>query len=206
MNKRAFSLIELLVVIAIIAIIAAIAIPSYSKYKIRATFGSYESIIYGAQQSLKSLIRYASSNSPSGNLLPLASNGALYRSTVGWPASWGNNPTSAANYAIPPYLAKIFSGGQYDGDGITCPNLAPQIFFSNFQGDYYSNNANPLLGVSFWVLLDKKGIWHTGCDFYDANGTFGASNPNIIPWCTYTSNPGTTPTLDNQYYTLSGCP
>lgn len=53
LNKKGFTLIELIVVIAILAILAAIAIPAYSNYKERAGVGADKAtckVIYDAAQ------------------------------------------------------------------------------------------------------------------------------------------------------------
>lgn len=59
MIKKAFSLIELMVVIAIIAVLAAVAIPAYKSYMVASRMGSITSIIDGY---IRQMIVYANTN------------------------------------------------------------------------------------------------------------------------------------------------
>jgi hypothetical protein len=116
---------------------------------------------------------------------------------------YATNPATAAAYAMPPYFARFQLGWGATGDTEACPNMAVAMMLSNFSGNYFQNNANPLVLAWVWVLLDTHGVWQTGCYAQDSNTTYAASNPNFIPWCK--KYPPGSNSLDAAYI-AGGCP
>lgn len=103
--KKAFSLVELLVVMAIVGILSAIAVPMYKQYTIKAKIGANVSLLYSLLTEIKKA-RNQQFNATSLTFMGQTLNGS---------GSWGNITAPSVQKF---YYYNSFSGGNIIFDGV----------------------------------------------------------------------------------------
>lgn len=171
-TRKAFSLVELLVVVAIIGTLSAMAVPVYKNYVIKARLASVQPVL--SDIILKSKQYYARFGVyPSFQQMNMAYD-------VGNPNQTNPVPTNASQYYMPPYIAVMVTGG---ATGYTCPAGVLVSYVSNFNnGAFTDTDSNPDMVFLQYVFTPKNGADVTFCGYmYQSGGV--PIDGDFIPGC-----------------------
>ena len=190
MSRKAFTLIELLIVVAIIAILAAIAVPNFLEAQTRAKVSRQ---VANMRTVIVAIEMYTIDN----NVIPLCTNDAP---GAGSPATgvFGPNPNGTW---LPEEQWKVYPGFETAADGLTTPieyitSVAPLEDIFRFGHNFPSPLARQMMylpsnwyGNSTRVLQSNRyGAWvlrSAGPDTYYQNsmaGDYGAGGWNLASY------------------------
>lgn len=188
MNKRAFSIIELLIVIAIISILAGIAVPYYNDY-------IYDARLSTLQQNLATIRttinQFKADNGRGPFLIQVASGSVLHESP------WSTAPNTGSELIRGPIQI-------IDGDPIRRSNIT---YLSNWPALINPNTGAPI-PPSEWVFVPGNTVAYGGGSDteFDFNKDFAFSRAQQIDDPEDLGEINFNPRLDSVIYNFTGEP
>lgn len=171
MTKKAFSLIELLVVIAIIAILAAIAVPQYQNYMARVKTVAGLKMLYAYNDAIW---RYVEQGQAITTLTQIGINPAVINTPTN--ALQTVTPASVNNYLVP-YLAWISASIAANPPSPACPQMQIGGAISNIDNNTpLTTGGGSYLYIVMYTFAAKNKAKDMICYYFDT-GSFGRSVP-----------------------------